>query len=115
MNTSRSSRRNSLALFLVLCPAWLYAVEATGGTYDMTKTLVGESGVGLVTNPNFSASYSLGEDVAGTHSTGSGYDFVSGYYSGYASGFSGTFSLLGYAVGTNFITRDGLQVGVPRN
>src|SRR5437016_3698099 len=123
MSRLRLSRRNKLAIALILklafacClwPRWLHAVRATGGNYDMTKTLIGGSGVPQVTSLNYSAAYSVGEDVAGIHSSGSGYDLVSGYFSGYASGASGAFRLLSVTVGTNPIMQNGLQVGVPLN
>jgi hypothetical protein len=117
MSKLRSSRRNKLALILVLWPAWLHAVDATGGNYDMTKTLIGGSGVAQVTSNDgtYSAAYCLGEDVAGIDSSGSGYDLISGYFSGYASGFSGTFQFLGATVGTTQVLQNGFQVGVPLN
>jgi hypothetical protein len=100
---------------LLLWPSWLYAIEASGGVYDLTKCLIGASGVGQATSSDYSVAYSVGEDVAGTESQSSDYDLVSGYFSGYASGFSGTFNLVSATVGTTRILQDGFQVGVPLN
>jgi len=102
-------------LALLVWPTWLYAIDASGGNYDMTKCLIGASGINQVTSADYSAAYSVGEDVAGTESSAGNYDFVSGYFSGYASGYTGTFTLLSATVGTNRILQDGLQVGVPLN
>jgi hypothetical protein len=116
MSKLRSSRRNSLALILLLWPAWLHAAAASGGNDNLTKALLGgAAGVSQVTVADYSAAYSAGEDVAGTESKSADYDFVSGYMSGYASGFTGTFNLLGATVGPNRILQDGFQVGVPLN
>ena len=81
----------------------------------LTKTLLGGSGVSQVTSADYAMAYSLGEDVAGSHSIGGGYDLTSGYFSGYASGFSGTFALQGVTAGTTHIMEGGIQVGVPLN
>src|ERR1035437_5644880 len=107
--------RNSLTLGLLLSPGWLYAVATTGRDYDMTKCLIGASGVQQVTVNDNSAAYSVGEDVAGTESLVADYDFASGYFSGYASGRVGTFNLSNTTVGTSKILQDGFQVGVPLN
>src|SRR4029077_9404750 len=106
MNKSRLSRRSNWAFALLLWPAWLHAIASSGGTYNLTKCLIGSSGVNQVTSTDYRASYCLGEDVAGTHSLSTDYDFVSGYFSGYASGFVGTFNLLGVTVGTTRILQN---------
>jgi hypothetical protein len=115
MTKLKLSRRNNLALLIFLWPAWLHAVAAGGGDYNLTKCLVGASGVNQVTSADYSSAFSAGEDVAGTESQNAPYDFVSGYFSGYASGIGGTFNLLGITVGTTHILQNGLQVGVPLN
>jgi hypothetical protein len=119
MTKLRSSRRNKLALILVLWPAWLHAVAAgtLSGDWTLTKTLIGGSGVNQVATPtnDYTAAFSLGEDVAGTESKSANFDFVSGYFSGYASGATGTFQLLGGVVGSTQIYENGFQVGVPLN
>jgi hypothetical protein len=81
----------------------------------MTKSLIGASGVSQATSADYSAAYSVGEDIAGTESDVGNYDLVSGYFSGYASGNTGTFTLLSATVGTNQILQNGFQVGVPLN
>lgn len=81
----------------------------------MTKCLIGASGVDQAASADYSAAFSVGEDLAGTDSKSSDYDVVSGYFSGYASGFAGTFNLLSATVGTSRILQDGVQVGVPLN
>jgi len=108
-------RRNSLLLALLLCPAWLHAEPASGGNDALTKALHGESGVNQAASADYSAAYALGEDVAGTESKSTNYDFTSGYFSGFASGYTGNFSLLSATVGTSRIMQGGFQVGVPLN
>jgi len=100
-------------LAFLVWPAWVYAIPASGGEYDLTKALVGESGVNQATSADYSAAYALGEDVAGTDSQGPDYDLVSGYFSGNASGHTGIFGLVSATVGSNKILQDGVQVGVP--
>jgi hypothetical protein len=115
MKSSEKHRRNSLLLALLLCPAGVHAIPANGGEYDLTKMLVGESGVNQATSADYSAAYALGEDVAGTDSQGPDYDLVSGYFSGFASGHVGIFNLVSSTVGSTKILQDGTQVGVSLN
>jgi len=88
-------------------------MTAKGGEYDLTKCLIGASGVSHVTSGEYSAAYALGEDVAGAASHDSEYDLLTGYFSGYASGSLGNFSLIRATIGTSKIIQDGYQVGVP--
>jgi len=108
-------RRNSLFLALLLLPCRLHAVAASGGSYSLTKCLVGESGINQVGSTDYGTPYGLGEDGAGMELSSLNYDLVTGYFSGYPSGAVGPFSLLGATIGTTKILQDGLQVGVPLN
>jgi len=103
------------AAFGLLLAARLWAVPASGGNYNLTKALSGESGVNEVSSADYGSPYSLGEDAAGVESQSSDYDLVSGYFSGYPSGTVGPFRLLSTYVGPNKILQNGLQVGVPLN
>ena len=113
MKNLKNHRRISLLLALLALPAWLQAMPASGGEYDLTKVLIGESGVNRADSPDYSAAYALGEDAAGTLLQGPDYEITSGYFSGYASGHIGSFDLVNATVGTAKILQDGLQVGVP--
>ncbi len=113
MKSLKRTLNSSGLLLVLLCPLRLYAVEATGGNYDLTKTLTGASGVNQAGSANYSAAYALGEDAAAAELQSAHYDLVSGYFSGYASGSSGNFSLLGATVGPTKILQGGFQVGVP--
>jgi hypothetical protein len=115
MKRLTNHNRSSLILALLLAPAWLYAVDATGGNDDLTKALDGESGVNEATSADYGMAYAVGEDAAGVVSQGSGYELTSGYFSGYPSGVVGPFSLVSGVVGPTKILQDGLQVGVPLN
>ena len=79
----------------------------------LTKALHGESGVNQAASADYSAAYALGEDIAGTESRSTNYDFASGYFSGFASGYTGNFSLVSATVGASKIMQGGFQVGVP--
>jgi len=105
---------SSLILFL-WWPGRLQANPATGGDYDLTKCLIGSSGVNQAASPDYSSAYALGEDAAGTDVKNSDSDLATGYFSGFASGYTGNFNLISATVGTNKILQGGLQIGVPLN
>jgi len=88
-------------------------MPARGGEYDLTKALIGASGVNEAVSADYSAAYALGEDAAGIESQSPDYDFMSGYFSAFASGCIGNFSLVSAVVGPSKILQDGTQVGVP--
>src|ERR1035441_7778143 len=113
MKNSTNHRCHSLILALLLSPAWLHAEPASGGNDALTKALHGESGVNQAASADYSAAYAVGEDVAGTESRSTNYDFTSGYFSGFASGYTGNFSLVSATVGASKIIQGGFQVGVP--
>src|ERR1700687_80164 len=103
--------RNSLLLLLL--PSITFAVEGIGKTFDLTKTLIGETGYSQFASPDFWVADALGEDVAGTLSNSAHFQMMSGYFSAFASGSTGQFALLNATVGTSKILQNGLQVGVP--
>ena len=115
MKSSTNPLRNSLFLALLLSPVWLHAEAASGGNDQLTKALHGESGVNQAASNDYSSAYAIGEDVAGTESKSTDYDFTGGYFSGFASGYTGNFTLVSATVGTNRIMQGGFQVGVPLN
>jgi hypothetical protein len=115
MKNLKKILQSSGLLLLLLAPLRLLAEPASGGNDNLTKALHGESGVNEAASADYSAAYALGEDVAGTESRSTNYDFSSGYFSGFASGYTGNFSLLNATVGQTKIMQSGFQVGVPLN
>src|SRR6185312_5026918 len=114
MNFSFFGPRKMGATALALAGLLAYAGSAAeGADYTLTKALIGASGASQVTSLDYSAAYSLGEDVAGTESTSVNYDLLTGYLSGFFG--NSNFMLLSTTVGTAKILQDGMQVGVPLN
>lgn len=89
---------------------------AGGGNYDLTKVLIGASGVTEVTASSYTIAYALGEDAAGTESQGGGYDLISGYFGSLVGIGNGQgLQLLNVTVSSATLIQNGIPIGVPLN
>jgi len=107
---------SSLAVFLVGSAA--RAIDMTGGTYEMTKDVVGAAGpeaMPTMNSQDYSIASAAGEMAAGGAPSASTYQITSGYFGG-QFGNSQTFMLLSSQIGqagARTFFQDTLQVGVP--